>query len=171
MRLCQLQYYPPARVQKIFLPGGGLPGGRESRATDQGGQIYHRHRYKRAQPHTEPHARHPITPLPRRRSATGGGQDNFPARSYTRGGTICNFRESLKKGYVYAIFAVPKKRGYRRKNTQGRGGGLIATRSATRDRRPAPREFSHNSNRISYQGEGAKSARLLHENGPNVDFC
>lgn len=160
-RLSTKQCYPPARVQRDFLPGGGLPGGHESRATDQGGQIYHRHRYKRAQPYTEPRPA-PHNPITAEEITNGRRTRQFFRAILRARGYICNFREPLKKGALPAINAPP-------------GGGLyILTGSANRDRRPALRKFSHNSNPEYIPGGGAekrpKTARKWPEMLTKVDI-
>lgn len=105
-----------------------------------------------------PHS--PITPYPRRGSATGRGVDK-KAAPRTREGVYMQFSRPLKKRALPAINAPP-------------GGFYILTGSANRDRRPALRKFSHNSNPEYIPGGGAekrpKTARKWPEMLTKVDI-
>ena len=80
------------------------------------------------------------------------------------------FSRVFKKMAKYMLFLRSLKKGLPTQKHPGEGAGLIATRSATRDRRPAPRKFSHNSNPISYQGEGPKVHVYCTKKRRNVYF-
>ena len=109
-RLSTKQYYPPARVQKDLLPGGGLPGGPQSRVTDQGGQIYHRHRYKRAQPYTEPRPA-PHNPIAAEEISNGRRARQFSRAIIHARGYYIQFSRVFKKRAMYMLFLRSLKKG------------------------------------------------------------
>ena len=120
----------------------------------------------------------PYTGLSMKGPTTGGREDNSSRAPYTRGGTICNFRE-------------PLKRGCRRENTQGgdpvrdRGdrpdvyrpfthkaitAAVLRSRSpegAVKNRRHRPRPYKHTrtksdaENLRSYTAPGRKKSEMI----------